>query len=213
MKKITVILACMLVCFLLFTGCTTQKDGTDQDTNLGNSVEIDDTDIAIDTEPGLDTEGNSYDTTFREMLPAPVNGNIHTVLIPEGKAQAHGNIIYPRRRYGKTVSGGTVVAKRHHVIRNGHDAGIAVRASAVTVNNDVFKLRLLFLSVGGKVMPAVVSPGKQRVLIRNRIPPLHVIVHMGERPRQLVVVVPIGHDGDERPRRLVVREIISSRHP
>ena len=55
MKKITAILACMLVCFLLFTGCTDQKDGSDQDTNLGNSVEIDDTDIAIDTEPGLDT--------------------------------------------------------------------------------------------------------------------------------------------------------------
>ena len=64
MKKITVILACMLVCFLLFTGCTPQKDGTDQDTNLGNSVEIDDTDIAIDTEPGLDTEGNSDDVTL-----------------------------------------------------------------------------------------------------------------------------------------------------
>ena len=63
MKKITAILACMLVCFLLFTDCTTQKDGTDQDTNLGNSVEIDDTDIAIDTEPGLDTEGNSDDVT------------------------------------------------------------------------------------------------------------------------------------------------------
>ena len=64
MKKITAILACMLVCFLLFTGCTTQKDSTDQDTNLGNSVEIDDTDIAIDTEPGLDTEGNSDDVTL-----------------------------------------------------------------------------------------------------------------------------------------------------
>ncbi|NBH35596.1 hypothetical protein D3Z58_19095 [Clostridiaceae bacterium] len=64
MKKITAILACMLVCFLLFTGCTTQKDGTVQDTNLGNSVEIDDTDIAIDTEPGLDTEGNSDDVTL-----------------------------------------------------------------------------------------------------------------------------------------------------
>ena len=64
MKKITAILACMLVCFLLFTDCTTQKDGTDQDTNLGNSVEIDDTDIAIDTEPGLDTEGNSDDVTL-----------------------------------------------------------------------------------------------------------------------------------------------------
>ena len=61
MKKITAILAYMVVYFLLFTGCTNQKDGSDQDTNLGNSVEIDDTDIDIDTEPGLDTEGNSDD--------------------------------------------------------------------------------------------------------------------------------------------------------
>ena len=64
MKKITAILACMLVCFLLFTGCTNLKDGSDQDTNVGNSVEIDDTDIAIDTEPGLDTEGNPDDVTL-----------------------------------------------------------------------------------------------------------------------------------------------------
>lgn len=35
MKKITAILACMLVCFLLFTGCTNLKDGSDQDTNVG----------------------------------------------------------------------------------------------------------------------------------------------------------------------------------
>ena len=61
MKKIAIILAWMLVCFSLFTGCTNLKDGSDQDTNVGNSVEIDDTNIAIDTEPGLDTEGNSDD--------------------------------------------------------------------------------------------------------------------------------------------------------
>lgn len=64
MKKITVILACLLVCFSLFTGCTDQKGNDEQDTNLGNSVEIDDTDIAIDTEPGLDTEDNSGDMTL-----------------------------------------------------------------------------------------------------------------------------------------------------
>ncbi|MEY8404048.1 hypothetical protein AALA54_12070 [Oscillospiraceae bacterium 44-34] len=64
MKKITVILVCMLVCFSLFAGCTNQKNGDDQDTNLGNSVEIDDTDIAIDTEPGLDTEDNPDDVTL-----------------------------------------------------------------------------------------------------------------------------------------------------
>ena len=64
MKKFMMILACVLICFSLFTGYTNQKDGTNQDTNVGNSVEFDDTDIEIDTEPGLDTEGNSNDITL-----------------------------------------------------------------------------------------------------------------------------------------------------
>ncbi len=61
MKKITAILACMVVCFLLFTGCTNQKDGSDQDTNVGNSVEIDDTDIDIDagTKPGAEDNSDN----------------------------------------------------------------------------------------------------------------------------------------------------------
>ena len=62
MKKITAILACMLVCFLLFTGCTNLKDGSDQDTNVGNSVEIDDTDIDAGTKPGA--EDNSDNVTL-----------------------------------------------------------------------------------------------------------------------------------------------------
>ena len=69
MKKIMMILACVLVCFSLFAGCTDQKGNDEQDTNLGNSVEIDDTDIAIDTEPGLDTEGNSDDVTLPDGFP------------------------------------------------------------------------------------------------------------------------------------------------
>ncbi|MCI9202886.1 MAG: hypothetical protein HFI97_04135 [Lachnospiraceae bacterium] len=54
MKKIAIILVCMLTCFSLFIGCTDQKNGGDQDTNVGNSVEIDDTDIDVDaeTKPG-----------------------------------------------------------------------------------------------------------------------------------------------------------------
>lgn len=62
-------------------------------------------------------------------------------------------------------------------------------------------------------MPAVIGTGKQRVFIGNRIPPLHVVVYMGKRPRHFVVVVPIGHDGDEGLRRLVIREVITARHP
>ena len=59
MKKIAIILVCMLVCFLLFTGCTNLKDGSNQDTNVGNSVEIDDTDIDVDAETKPGDEGNS----------------------------------------------------------------------------------------------------------------------------------------------------------
>ena len=59
MKKIAIILACMLVCFLLFTGCTDQKDGSNQDSNVGNSVEFDDTDIDVDTETKPGVEDNS----------------------------------------------------------------------------------------------------------------------------------------------------------
>ena len=59
MKRIAIILTCMLACFTLFTGCTNQKDGDDQDTNWGNSVEIDDTDFEIDPEGTPDAEENS----------------------------------------------------------------------------------------------------------------------------------------------------------
>ena len=59
MKKITAILACMLVCFLLFTGCTNLKDGSDQDTNVGNSVEFDDIDIDAGTKPGSEDNSDS----------------------------------------------------------------------------------------------------------------------------------------------------------
>ena len=59
MKKIAIILACMLACFSLFTGCTNQKDGSDQDTNVGNSVEIDDTDIDAGTKPGAEDNSDN----------------------------------------------------------------------------------------------------------------------------------------------------------
>ncbi|MEY8332419.1 hypothetical protein AALB53_04800 [Lachnospiraceae bacterium 47-T17] len=86
MKKIMMNLACVLVCFSLFTGCTNQKGNDDQDTNLGNSVEIDDTDIEIDTEPGLDTEGNSGDVTLPD-------GSTYSFREPDN---ADGMVVTPR---------------------------------------------------------------------------------------------------------------------
>ena len=59
MKKVAIVLVCMLVCFTLFAGCTNRKDGSDQETNLGNSVEIDDADLDIDAKRKPDTEDNS----------------------------------------------------------------------------------------------------------------------------------------------------------
>ena len=59
MKKIAIILTCVLACFSLFTGCTNQKNGGNQDMNVGNSVEIDDTDIDVDAETRPDAEDNS----------------------------------------------------------------------------------------------------------------------------------------------------------
>ena len=59
MKKIMMIFACVLVCFSLFTGCTDQKNGGNQDTNVGNSAEIDDTDIDVDAKAKPGAEDNS----------------------------------------------------------------------------------------------------------------------------------------------------------
>lgn len=55
MKKLVIILACMLICLSLFSGCTDDKDNSNSGTDLGNSVDVDidaeakgDTDISID---------------------------------------------------------------------------------------------------------------------------------------------------------------------
>ncbi len=79
MKKFMIILICVLTCFSLFTGCTDQKDSGDRNTNLKNSVEIDDTDIKVDTEPGLVSENNSDNVSlpdgFNYSFRDPDNAN------------------------------------------------------------------------------------------------------------------------------------------
>ena len=79
MKKFMIILVCVLTCFSLFTGCTDQKDSGDRNTNLKNSVEIDDTDIKVDTEPGLVSENNSDNVSlpdgFNYSFRDPYNAN------------------------------------------------------------------------------------------------------------------------------------------
>ena len=71
MKKFAIILACMLVCFTLFSGCKDTKGNTEQDTNVGNSVEVDDTDISsadvdIDVNSDTGTLPDGFTYTFKD---------------------------------------------------------------------------------------------------------------------------------------------------
>ena len=62
MKKLVLILACMLVYLSLFSGCTDDKDKDNSGSDLGNSVEIDiDTDSKDDTEISSGDDGIIYD--------------------------------------------------------------------------------------------------------------------------------------------------------
>ena len=56
MKKLIIILACMLVCLSLLSGCVDDKDKDNSSSDIGNSVEVD-----IDTEAKGDTEISSGD--------------------------------------------------------------------------------------------------------------------------------------------------------
>lgn len=51
MKKLVIILACMLVCLSLFSGCTDDKDNSNSSSDIDNAVEID-----IDAEGKGDAE-------------------------------------------------------------------------------------------------------------------------------------------------------------
>ena len=53
MKKLVIILLCMLVCLSLFSGCTDDKDSNNSGTDLGNSVDVD---VDIDAEAKGDTD-------------------------------------------------------------------------------------------------------------------------------------------------------------
>lgn len=65
MKKIAIILACMLVCLALFAGCTDKKGSGDYDLDLNNSVEIDIPDVedSTDAPAGSDSlpDGITYE--------------------------------------------------------------------------------------------------------------------------------------------------------
>lgn len=58
MKKIVIILACMLICLSLFSGCTNDKDNSNSDMGLDNAVDID---VDVDAEPKGDTDISSGD--------------------------------------------------------------------------------------------------------------------------------------------------------
>ena len=62
-------------------------------------------------------------------------------------------------------------------------------------------------------MSAVIGPAHLRGIIAVGIPPFHVVVHMRERPRDFIVIIPITNYGNERLRRLIVREVVRALKP
>lgn len=65
MKKLAILMACLLACLTLFTGCTDEKSGSDQNSDGHSFVEVDVSDgaditnelVGSDTLPG----GITYD--------------------------------------------------------------------------------------------------------------------------------------------------------
>ena len=53
MKKLVIVLACMLISLSLFSGCTDNKDNNNSGTDLDNAVDID---VDVDAEPKSDTD-------------------------------------------------------------------------------------------------------------------------------------------------------------
>ena len=147
------------------------------------------------------------------MLCAAVQSYIDAVFVPEGIAEPHRHIVGSRRINVKAVGHRTVIAKGGDAVFNGDDAGC--RGIIIPIMVDVYcsELCLLLLAIGGQVSPAVVCPHKLGILTGNSVRPFHVVVDMGKGIGHLIVIVPIGHDGEKGLRRRIVREIVASRHP
>ena len=147
------------------------------------------------------------------MLCAAVQRRIDAVLIPEGIAEPHRHIVSSRCVHRKTVGHRAVIAQGCDAVFNGDNARRAGVAVSVPVDENSSELGFLLLAVGGQVSPAVVCSRKLGIFAGDSVRTLHVIVDMGIRIGDLVVIIPIGHDGDERLRRRVTCEVVRSRHP
>lgn len=68
MKKLAILMACLLACFFLFTSCTDQKDDDDQELDLNGSVEVDVSSGADNTDEldGSDTLPGNITYSFED---------------------------------------------------------------------------------------------------------------------------------------------------
>ena len=147
------------------------------------------------------------------MLCAAVQSHIDAVFVPEGIAEPHRHIVGSRRINIKAIGHRAVIPQSGNAVFNGDDAGSRGIITSIMVNVHRPKLGLLLLAVGGQVSPAVVCPHKLGILTGNCVRPFHVVVDMGKGIGHLIVIVPIGHDGEKGLGRRIVREIVAARHP
>ena len=74
MKKITIILACMLSCVILFTGCTGQKESGDQEPKGNSGAEAGITGKADSTDDPAGSDPSSDDFTYNLKDPENNDG-------------------------------------------------------------------------------------------------------------------------------------------
>lgn len=63
MKKLAVIVICLLICVVLLTGCTDEKKDSQQNQDVGNSVEVDDNGLDINAVDDIEIDSAS-DTCY-----------------------------------------------------------------------------------------------------------------------------------------------------
>ena len=81
------------------------------------------------------------------------------------------------------------------------------------VDKDFSEICLLLLGIRGQIVSAIVDLCHLGIVFCCGISAFHVVIHMRERPRAHIIIVPIGNDGDEWLRRSIIGKVVDTLHP
>ena len=134
------------------------------------------------------------------------------VFIPQRETELNGQIVASCSRHIKLIDGFSVITERNHSVRDGDNAGIGIRL-CISVNNDTVKVCFLRFSVGGEIPPSFIDFTHQGVAVMFSIPSFHVVIDMRKGKGTLIVIIPVGNDGNLRRCGCRFLKLIVARHP